>query len=210
MQATLASDTEVLTIRGRLGDPRLTADMITETHAIEHGHFELLGAAHSDAFLRFSRIAERSQALEQTAAWLLPTVAAWLPEVVVAPSTAGVGLGWTLATRLGLPLSLAVVGADGRASSLHADDSVLGKRALLVNDVVTTGAGMTALASTVRAASGEVAGAAWFLTRTNLDAEASLGVPCAYVADLPLPQWAATACPLCDAALPLTRAIEIN
>jgi hypothetical protein len=69
---------------------------------------------------------------------------------------------------------------------------------------------MKALASTVHAAGGEVAGAAWFVTRTNLDAETCLGVPCAYVADLPLPQWAADECPLCDDTLPLTRAIEIN
>ena len=46
--------------------------------------------------IKFSRIAERSTALETTTQWLLPSVAAWLPDVVVAPATAGVALGWTI------------------------------------------------------------------------------------------------------------------
>jgi orotate phosphoribosyltransferase len=138
--------------------------MIANTDALIYGHFELLGGDHADTFIKFSRIAERSTALETTTQWLLPSVAAWLPDVVVAPATAGVALGWTLARRLGLPLVLADVGADGRAVAVPDAESLRDHRALLVNDVVTTGRGMTALAQVANNAGATVAGATWFLS----------------------------------------------
>src|SRR5688572_18075603 len=115
MTATAPEISDALTLRARLGDPRTVSDILATTDAIAHGHFELLGGDHADTFIRFSRVAERPTALETTTQWLLPSVAAWLPEAVLAPVTAGVALGWTLAQRLGLPLVLADVGLDGRA-----------------------------------------------------------------------------------------------
>ncbi len=129
---------------------------------------------------------------------------------MLAPATAGVALGWTLARRLGLPLVLADVGADGRAYAVHDRDSLPERRALLVNDVVTTGRGMAALARVATDAGATVAGATWFLSRGSVDVTETIGAPVSYVGDLLLSHWSPASCPLCARREPLTRALEIN
>src|SRR6266540_2918249 len=98
MPETLAPAAPPL-LRARLGDPRMLAEMIVDDGAVVEGHVELLGGAHSDRFIRFSRIANEQEHLGAVAEWLLPTVAAWSPTAVVAPATAGVALATTLARR---------------------------------------------------------------------------------------------------------------
>lgn len=201
---------EPRTLRVRLGDPRLLTEMLTESNALEHGHFEMLSGHHAETFIRFSRIANHSPSLETTARWLLPSVAAWMPDVVLAPATAGVALAWTLSRRLGLPLVLADVGDDGRALPLAEAENVANMRVLLVNDVVTTGTGMEVLASVARDAGAVIVGGTWFLARNDVDIAAMIDAPVSSVGDLPLKQWSREACPLCDRGDDLTRAVEIN
>jgi orotate phosphoribosyltransferase len=201
---------EPLILRSRLGDPRTVSEMIASTDALVHGHFELLGGDHTDAFIKFSRIAERPAALETTTQWLLPSVAAWLPDSVLAPATAGVALGWTLARRLGLPLVLADVGANGRAAAVHDAGSLRDQRVLLINDVVTTGHGIAALAHVANEAGATVAGATWFLSRGDANVSEMIGAPVSCIGDLLLSRWSSPLCPLCTRDEPLTRAVEIN
>lgn len=130
----------------RLGDPWVMADLVSRPNVIEHGHFRLLSGAHSEQFLRFSKIANNSDALDIVAAALVPSVAVWQPDAVLAPSTAGVSLGRELAARLGVALYLAHVDERGRADSFVGESPRLGSSMLLVNDVVTTGDGLRALA----------------------------------------------------------------
>lgn len=201
---------EPRTLRVRLGDPRLLTEILTESDALEHGHFELLSGHHAETFIRFSRIANHSPSLDTTARWLLPSVAAWMPDVVLAPATAGVALAWTLSRHLGVPLVLADVGDDGRALPLTPAENLSSKRVLLVNDVVTTGTGMEVLASVARDAGAVVVGGTWFLARKDADVSATIDAPAAWVGDLLLEHWSRQACPLCDHGDELTRAIEIN
>ena len=198
-------------LRAKLGDPRLLAEMIVQDDVVSEGHFELLGGAHSDRFIRFSRIATEADHLELVTDWLLPTVAAWLPTAVVAPSTAGVALATTLARRLGLQLFLATIGEDGRAIGIHdAGTALEGARVLLVNDVATTGQGIAALAKAAGVSGAAVAGACWFVTRAPIDVANMINAPVAALADVDLASWPAGACPLCQRHEALTHAFEVN
>jgi adenine/guanine phosphoribosyltransferase-like PRPP-binding protein len=118
-----------------------------------------------------------------------PSVAAWLPDSVLAPATAGVALGWTLARRLGLPLVLADVGANGRAVAVHDAENLRDRRVLLVNDVVTTGHGIAALAHVANEARATVAGATWFLSRGDADVSEAIGAPVSCIGDFLLSRW---------------------
>ena len=210
MTATAPEVHDALTLRARLGDPRTVADMLAATEALMHGHFELLGGDHADTFIRFSRIAERPTALDTTTQWLLPSVAAWVPDAVLARATAGVALGWTLARRLGVPLVLADVGADGRAVGVADASNVRDRRVLLVDDVVTTGQGIAALARVAGGVGATVAGGTWFLARSDVDVSELIDAPVSCVGDLLLPRWPSPSCPLCTRGEPLTPALEIN
>lgn len=175
------------------------------------GHFELLSGAHTDRFLAFSRIAAEPTALNLLADYLLPSVAAQSPTVIVTPSTAGVGLGWALAQRLGLALHLAAVDESGRADSLIGGADLAAQRALLVNDVVTTGQGFAALANVAGTAGASVVGACWFLTRSgDADVDSQVGAPTFPVLTMPLASWRAEDCELCRSAHQLEPALDLN
>lgn len=197
-------------LRARLGDPNEVAELIATRGALLTGHFELLSGAHSDHFLRFSRIADDDIALDRVTCWLAPSVAAWMPTALVAPSTAGVALAWRLGQHLRLPVHLALVGADGRAASLPEVLSLEGERVALVNDVVTTGDGLAALAAVATGRGAAIAGAAWFVSRSDADVSVRVGAPVASVGELVLDAWSADHCRLCSSGFALNRAIELN
>ena len=136
------------------------------------------------------------------------TVAAWSPDLVVSPTTAGVALAATLARRIAVPVAFAEVGADGRATTMR--EPLDGRRALLVNDVVTTGAGLAALAGVVQEAGAAVAGAAWFVTRGNVSFGDILAAPTAAIGEMLLGAWEPAECPLCASGALMTHALEIN
>lgn len=192
------------------GDPRAIEELLHYPDALMDGHFELLSGLHTDRFLAFSRIAADPTALRLIADWLQPSITAQAPTGLVAPSTAGVGLGWTLARRLGLPLHLASLDSRGRADGLLGDPRLDDQRVLLVNDLVTTGQGLKALADVVVESGGTVVGAAWFLTRGEADVEKLVGAPAFAVATLPLDTWEASECPLCRQEAPAYLALDLN
>jgi len=206
MSSTLSSSDALV----HRGDPRVVEDMVAASHSILSGHFELLSGLHSDRFLAFSRIAQDATYLSLIGNLLLPDVAAQQPSFVFAPSTAGVALGWTLARRLGVPLHLASLDDSGRPNAVLGEPELAGKRALLVNDVVTTGCSLTALAQIISERGGDVACAAWFLTRSRVDVTELLGVPGASVLTLPLEAWNAEACALCRESAPVSPALDLN
>jgi adenine/guanine phosphoribosyltransferase-like PRPP-binding protein len=163
-----------------------------------------------DRFVAFSRIAADEAALDLLASWLLPPLAAASPDAVIAPRTAGVALGWTLARRLGAPLHLASVDDRGRPDSLLGDPGLRGARVLVVNDVVTTGAGLRALTALVDAAGAATVAATWFLSRGEVDVAQHLQVPTAHVVTAELPSWPADKCSLCDQHEQLTLGLDLN
>jgi orotate phosphoribosyltransferase len=198
------------TLRVHHGDPALVRDLLVMPGALEQGHFVLLSGQHTDTFLRFSSLARDRAKLDCFGDWLVPSVAPWQADVVFAPSTAGVALGWVLARRLGLPLELAELNEVGRAVGLIGDVHLADRRVLLVNDVVTTGGGMSALADVAEAGGGEVAGAAWFASRAPVDVAALIDAPVAAVVDLELAATDADACSLCDDGIPAVPGRDLN
>jgi orotate phosphoribosyltransferase len=193
------------------GDPRVIEDMIAAPKALMSGHFELLSGLHTEQFLAFSNVARDESALALIAELLLPEVAASVPAFVLAPSTAGVALGWSLARRLGVPLHLASLDESGRPEALIGEPALASRRGLLVNDVLTTGHGLQRLAEIVTARGGEVACAAWFLTRSpDVKVEQLIGAPAFSILTMSLPAWTADECALCDSQQPLSPALDLN
>ena len=196
--------------RALVGDPDLARDILIGSNALCHGHFRLLADLHTDTFIAFSRIASSRRSLDLIADWLAPSVAGWQPTALLAPSTAGVALASAIALRLGLPLYLAHLDEDGRATGIIGahppTDSCMG----LVNDVVTTGEGIKRLAAVTREAGSMVAGATWFASRTDVDVGRDLSIPTAHVLDVPIAAWQSSSCELCQTEIEVQDALDLN
>jgi len=192
-----------------LGDPAQVAKLLSTDGALRDGHFRLLSGLHTDVFLAFSAIAADTANLDAISSWLGPTVDAWAPDAVLAPSTAGVGLAATLARRISAPLHLATVGPDGRPSDLLGSAPPSSARVLVVNDVSTTGAAIGALAGIARSHGADVVGAAWFASRG--DAFVDLGLRTAHVVDVNLEAFAGDDCPQCASGVyAMEEAVDLN
>lgn len=192
------------------GDAATVHGLLQLPDVLLHGHFELLSGVHTDRFFAFSEIARDSSALDAIARWLAPEARALELDAVLAPTTAGVGLGWTLASVLGVPLHLASVDDGGRPSRILGGPGLAGQRVLLVNDVVTTGGGLAAMAQLAHASGASTAGAGWFLSRSAVDVASLLGVPCLPVAEWYLPAWHADECPACGGGDEPAFAYDLN
>jgi orotate phosphoribosyltransferase len=150
------------------------------------------------------------RALQVLAELLAAVAAPWDADCVLAPSTAGVALAGSLADRLGIGLQLAALNDRGRPTAFLGATPPAGTRTLLVNDVVTTGEGLRQLAAMARGAGSEVAGAAWFASRSNIDVATLIGAPAAWVASLELAAVEPERCPACADERPLEDALDLN
>ena len=198
-----------LEYRVHLGDPVALGEYLARPRVIREGHFCLLSGRHTDRFVAFSAIARDSFALSRIGGWLSAAVATWVPDALVAPSTAGVGLAATIARSLGIPLHLASLDAGSRPVGLHAELRS-GSRVVVVNDILTTGEGMRRLAKVVEHAGGATVGAAFFLLRSSLSAIDGIDVPTARVVDLNLPSWPSSECDACSNGLAMEVATDLN
>lgn len=183
-----------------LGDPLRLAEMLGRADVMCEGHYRLLSGLHSDRFVRFSRLAADRESLSYVAELLAGAVSRWKPDALVAPSTAGVSLGVALASRLGVRLHLCNVGDDGRPTQLIGYAPAQGARMLIVNDVITTGEGVKALASIARDAGATPIGCCAFVARTTADVGELVGLPAATTAAADLAVWTAENCPLCGSS----------
>lgn len=198
------------TLRVQLGDPELIREMVARQGVLRSGHFRMLSGLHSDSFLAFSQLAAHPPTLELISRYLTPVLSPWQPQVVVAPSTAGVALASQLSRHFAIPLMLADLDENGRATGLLGDFDIADRRALLVNDVVTTGQGLQSLATVVCDAGAHLAGACWFLRRADIDVTALLDTPTACLGTLELAAWPAGQCPACHDDTPLQQALDLN
>ena len=206
----MTTDVPTIAARTRLGEPLAVTDFLARPGVVRIGHFRLLSGLHTDTFVAFSGIAADSAALDRVADWMLGTVAAWEPSDVLAPTTAGVGLASTLARRLSARLHLADLSSAGRPQHIIGASLTAGARVLLVNDIVTTGAGLRALADLVATTEASVTGAAWFVSRRQVNVTDALDAPTVHIADLDAPAWTAEDCHLCAERVPLEDALDLN
>lgn len=190
--------------------------LLRERGAYLEGHFLLTSGRHSSHYIEKFRLLESPRALE---AALTPWARAFRPlrpTRVVGPAVGGILLAYELARQLGTDLAFLEKGegppapaAGGRPLLLRRGFRLDGSdRVILVEDVVTTGGSLLACLEAVQATGARVAGVGALVDRSGGDLrhrleQAAPGVPLSALLTLDLPSWAAEACPLCRAGLPL-------
>jgi orotate phosphoribosyltransferase len=175
--------------------PRLLA----ERKALLEGHFRLSSGRHSDRFIQKFRILEDPALVEPIARRLAEPFRAAAPTVVVSAAVGGIILGYEVARALGIK-SIFVEKENGRAI-LRRDFALDSQdRALIVEDVVTTGASLREVIDLVRSAGASISGIAILVRR----AQAEFGVPTVALLDLPLASFEPSECPQCASDIPLT------
>ncbi|MDE2237115.1 MAG: orotate phosphoribosyltransferase [Elusimicrobia bacterium] len=183
-------------------DPQRVRAAFEANGALLSGHFLLSSGLHSQRYLQCALVLSDPP----TASWLGAELAAAVrtagisANVVVSPALGGLFIGQEVARALGLRHLFSE--RDNGVMTLRRGFSIAaGSRALIVEDVVTTGKSSSEVVQLVRGHGGIVAGLASIVDRGAPD----LGLPQLSLLRLEIPAFKPEDCPLCKQGLPFVK-----
>jgi len=160
--------------------------------ALLEGHFRLSSGRHSDRFVQKFRILEDPVLLEPVARAIADRFRASSPTIVVGAAVGGILLAYEVARQLGTKAIFVEkengVPALRRGFALSPND-----RALIVEDVVTTGLSVREVIGVVRDGGAEIVGIGVIILRGKGD----FGLTTHALLDLPLESYDERECPQC-------------
>jgi orotate phosphoribosyltransferase len=167
--------------------------------ALLDGHFRLSSGRHSNRFIQKFRILESPPLVEAVARRIADAFRAENVTVVVSAAVGGIVLGYEVARQLGTD-AIFVEKENGvpvlrRSFRLTPND-----RALVVEDVVTTGMSVREVLEVVRANGATPVGVGVIVER----AQADFGVPTHALLKLPIESFDPADCPQCAKGDPIT------
>ena len=173
---------------------------LEERGALLDGHFRLSSGRHSDRFIQKFRILEDPKIVEEIAKTFAELVRPLAPTIVVSAAVGGIVLGYETARQLGTN-AIFVEKENGVPSLRRGFALGPGDRALVVEDVVTTGGSVREVIEVVRAHGAEVAAVCVIVRRQPSD----FGVETIALLDLPVVSYDQTECPQCARSEAITE-----
>ncbi|WP_375455266.1 orotate phosphoribosyltransferase [uncultured Methylobacterium sp.] len=176
-----------------------------EAGALLEGHFILSSGLHSGTFLQKMAIFSEPPRTERLCRALAAVIAARFGpvDIVVSPAVGGIVPGYETARHLGAR-AIFVERDPGGPFTLRRGFAIpAGARAVIVEDIVTTGLSARECLAALRAEPGAVVGAACLIDRSGGRGE--IGVPLLSLVTLDIPAYPADALPPDLAALPAVK-----
>jgi orotate phosphoribosyltransferase len=174
-------------------DPAAVVELYRRAGGLRHGHFVLSSGRHSDTYLQSAVVLQWPPVAEALGQALAEPWRGRV-DVVVGPAMVGVGIGPEAARALGVRMVF-TERVDGAMALRRSFALAAGERALLVENVVTTGGSALEVAGLLRAAGAEVAGLATIVDR--LPEGAVLPLPYHALSRVAAATWEADDCPAC-------------
>jgi orotate phosphoribosyltransferase len=186
--------------------------LFTEAGAYREGHFKLKSGRHGDRYIEKFEVLQWPERVTELCSMLV--AGAGQVGVVVGPTTGGVILAYECARQLGVRGIFAEEVADapgGTHRELRRGFAIQpGERALLVDDVITTGGSLLAMLPVVEDAAGELVNIAVLVDRSGGLTEVQspttgrrYPVKALWTLNLPTYEAGPQTCPGCAAGTPL-------
>ncbi len=173
--------------------------LLAQRGALLDGHFRLSSGRHSNRFVQKFRILEDPALVEPVAKAIADAFRDAAPTIVVSAAVGGIVLGYEVARQLGTK-AIFVEKEGGAAVLRRGFELGPADRALVVEDVVTTGLSVREVLDVVRARGAQVAGVGIIVMR----GQAEFGVRAHALLDLPIVSYEESECPQCRAGEPIT------
>lgn len=170
--------------------------------ALLEGHFLLTSGLHSPRYLQCALVLQYPEHAAALSGQLAGQFHEPPAQLVVAPALGGIIVAHEVARALGTR-ALFTERQDGRMTLRRGFGIQPGERAIVVEDVVTTGGSTREVIQVVRENGGVVTAAGCLVDRSG--GRVDLGVPLHALVALDVPMYAPDRCPLCQANLPLVK-----
>lgn len=171
-----------------------------ETGALLTGHFRLSSGLHSGGYLQCARLLMWPERAERAGRGLADLLSDLEPQVVASPALGGIVIGHETARALGVRAVFAER-PEGRFTFRRGFAFERGERAVVVEDVFTTGKSTREAMAAVEEAGGRVVAVGAIVDRGLTPG--AFPVPARSLLTLPIPSWPEEECPLCLAGTPI-------
>jgi orotate phosphoribosyltransferase len=178
-------------------------ELYRRTGAYLEGHFRLSSGLHSPGYMQSALVLQHPADAASLGQGIAGHVRSYRPTVVLSPALGGLIIGHEVARALGVRAIFAERAAGTaltlrRGFTLSASD-----RALVVEDVFTTGKSTRETMEVAREAGAEVVGAAAIVDRSG--GAIDFGVPSYALVRLSVPTYDPAECPLCAQGIPVVK-----
>ncbi|MEW6553145.1 MAG: orotate phosphoribosyltransferase [Actinomycetota bacterium] len=174
-------------------------EILEGEEALRKGHFLLTSGLHSDTYVQCARVLQHPQLAESLAGEIAKDFSAEDIDVVVSPALGGIIIGYLVAMAMRKRM-LFGERVEGRLALRRGQAIKAGERALIVEDVITTGGSVRELMEVVKAAGGSVVGVGALIARGE---GGGFDVTCKALLRLEAATWTADGCPLCRKGIEL-------
>ena len=182
-------------------------DLFLETGAYLRGHFRLTSGLHSAEYLQCAKvlaIPRHAERLGRELASKLRSITSEVPDIVVSPAMGGIIIGHEVARALDVP---AIFTERDNASNemvlRRGFELQAGTRALVIEDVITTGGSTREVIRVVKQAEAAPLAAGSIIDRSG--GSASVGVPRTALETLHPITYDPAECPLCREGIPVVK-----
>lgn len=185
-------------------------EIYQKTGGFRSGHFVFVSGLHASTYINKNAVYPYTNLVSDICRGIAERFAHKGIEVVVGPATGGIILSQWVAHHLAqienrlVQSVYADKDGEGFVIKRGYEDVAKGKKALVVEDLVTTGGSLRKVIEETRRVGADVVGAVVVVNRGNVTIEA-VGNPPEFVSMLTvqMDQWPAEACDLCRRAIPI-------
>lgn len=178
-------------------------DLLTETHAIMHGHFLLTSGLHSPHYVEKFNVLQHPKYTELLCREMAERFKDEQIDTVVGPVTGGILLAHETGKALG-KRAIFTERENGKMTFRRGFTLAKGERVLIVEDIVTTGGSIKEVIDVVREFGGVPVAVAMLVDRSNGKVNFD-GVPCTALLNMDVEAYKPEDCPLCKEGMPLTK-----
>ena len=177
-------------------------EIFHERHALLTGHFKLSSGLHSQNYLQCALILQHPEIAEKMAKTIAQKFSKDKIDFVIGPALGGVTLAYEVARALKVR-GLFTERQEGAMVLRRGFAIKPGEKALVVEDVITTGGSTKEVVKCVQDAGGIVVGVASIIDRSS--EPPAFEVPFFALAKIKVETYEGGECPLCKMNIPITK-----
>jgi orotate phosphoribosyltransferase len=181
-------------------------ELFRSTAAYLSGHFRLTSGLHSPEYLQCALVLQYPGHAAELGGLLADELRNLVPEpvgLVVSPALGGLIIGHEVARALSARFIFAERDGAGKMTLRRGFAVAPGERAVIVEDVVTTGGSTRDVVDVVRGAGGRPLAAGSIIDRSG--GHADVGTPRVALVTLQVATYEAARCPLCAQGIPVSK-----
>jgi len=184
---------------------QLVLSLFKECDALLQGHFKLTSGKHSEWYFEKIRLIEKPAALDKIVDLLVEKIEADLPafDYVVSPAYGAIAIGFLVALKLGKKFAF-TQRADEKMTIRSGFSGLDGSRAVIVEDILTTGGSIQEVVACLKERQVSVSGIYVLVDRSG-GAIPVAGKAVGSLLALKVEAFEPGACPFCKKGLPITK-----